>query len=343
MNDKTALQRPGRSEPWSERLGKDTVALSYELLALLRGTPFKRQLMLLAGAIVAVVLLNAAVQVSLNAWQGNIYDAIALRDVAVFTREVLVFFAITATLLVLGVVQTWSHEMLKVRFREAISVDVLDEWLRPKRAYLLPLAGEIGSHPDQRIQDDARRMTELTVDLGVGLLQSSLLLFSFIGVLWVLSAQVVFAVNGDRFSIPGYLVWCALAYAAVGSFFVWWVGRPLIRSNTELRAEEAEFRFLLVRVDEKAEAIAVRRGGRARPSRGGAARRAGGAGYFSGKIALSLFERELAATALISIGENRDNNTFYSRIVPLRTKLLAAERAQDVGGIAASPAHAQPN
>ena len=51
---------------------------------------------------------------------------------------------------------------------------------------------EIGANPDQRIHEDARHLTELSTDLGIGLLQSSLLLGSFIGVLWMLSGNVVF-------------------------------------------------------------------------------------------------------------------------------------------------------
>jgi putative ATP-binding cassette transporter len=238
----------------------NTVALFYQFLSLLRATRFKNTLLLFAAAIAVVIILNAGAQVRLNAWQGNIYDAIALRDLSVFYRELIVFAVVATILVVLNVSQTWLHETLKINLREAVSVDVLDEWLRPKRAYLLPLAGEVGSHPDQRIQDDARRLADVTTDLGVGLVQSSLLLLSFIGVLWVLSSQVVFVMNGSSFSIPGYLVWCALAYAVIGSFFVWRVGRPLIRANTDLRGEEADFRFLLVRVDEHAEAIALHRG-----------------------------------------------------------------------------------
>ena len=250
------------TRPWrSARAVEDGVLAQFrQLIGLLGAARARRSLVLFALGLVAVILLNAVAQVRLNAWQGNIYDAIGSRDLSVFYHQLGVFAAIASALLVLGVSQTWLHEMLKVKLREAVSADLVTEWLRPKRAYRLPLAGEIGSHPDQRIQDDSHRLTELTADLGVGLVQSSLLLVSFVGVLWVLSAQVVFVVDGDRFTIPGYMVWCALAYALIGSFFVWLVGRPLIRSNGALRAAEAEFRFMLVRVDENAEAIAIHRG-----------------------------------------------------------------------------------
>ena len=108
------------------------------------------------------------------------------------------FVVIAGGLLVLVVSQTWLQEMAKVRLREWLTHDLLDQWLAPKRAYLLSFAGQIGVNPDQRIHQDAQHLTELTAILAIGLLQSSLLLVSFVGVLWVLSAQVVFNVGGRQ-------------------------------------------------------------------------------------------------------------------------------------------------
>src|SRR5581483_12347521 len=116
---------------------------------------------------------------------------------------------------------------------------------------------EIGVNPDQRIQEDSRHLCELTADLGIGLLQASLLLVSFVSVLWLLSEQVVFSAGGSRFTVPGYMVWCALVYAATGSWLTWTVGRPLIRMHAERYAREADFRFALVRANESAEGIAL--------------------------------------------------------------------------------------
>jgi putative ATP-binding cassette transporter len=80
---------------------------------------------------------------------------------------------------------------------------------------------------------------------------------SFVGVLWVLSERVVFSVNGSTFNVPGYMVWCAVAYALIGSWLTWRVGRPLVPLNAEMRAREADFRFTLLRVNESSEAIAL--------------------------------------------------------------------------------------
>ncbi len=230
------------------------------LLRALRASPYRRRLALFAAAIVVVICANAAGQIRLNVWQRAFYDAIEQRQVAAFMTELLVFGVIAGGLLVLVVAQTWLQEMLKVRLREWLTNDLLDQWLAPKRAYMLTFAGPIGVNPDQRIHQDAQHLTELMATLAIGLLQSSLLLLSFVGVLWVLSQQVVFDVGDRSFTIPGYMVWCALAYSLGGSLLAWRVGRRLIPLNAERYAREADLRFALVRVNEHAEGIALHGG-----------------------------------------------------------------------------------
>jgi putative ATP-binding cassette transporter len=89
------------------------------------------------------------------------------------------------------------------------------------------------------------------------LLQSSLLLGSFIGVLWILSRNVAFDLSGRNFAIPGYMVWCALVYAGTASWLSWRVGRPLIQLNADRYAREAELRYALVRLSEHIDGVAL--------------------------------------------------------------------------------------
>ena len=237
--------------------GKGIIAQLASLLTALGASRYRRRLGLLAGGIVLVICANSIAQIWLNAWQGDFFDAIEQQDLPTFGAQLLVFGLIVGALLVLVVAQTWLKEMFQVRLREWLTHDLLDRWLAPKRAYLLAQAGEIGANPDQRVQEDTRHLIDLSTDLGVGLLQSSLLLISFVGVLWVLSAQVAFMVGGRSLTIPGYMVWCALAYAIGGSWLAWRVGRPMIALNATRYAREAELRFALVRVSENAEGIAL--------------------------------------------------------------------------------------
>jgi putative ATP-binding cassette transporter len=240
--------------------GETTLQQIRELLKLVHGTKARTKLIGFAVLIVAIIILNATAQVRLNSWQGDLYDAVSNKNLTVFYTQLGVFLILVTILLILGFVQTWLHEMVKVRLREAVSYDLLDQWLRPKRAYRLPLAGDVGVHPDQRIQDDTRHLTEISVDLVIGLVHSTLLLLSFVGVLWLLSDQVVFRIGDFSFTIPGYMVWAATGYALAGSYLTFLVGRPLIQANADLRAAEADFRYLLVRVNEYSEAIAIYRG-----------------------------------------------------------------------------------
>jgi putative ATP-binding cassette transporter len=224
------------------------IAQLRSLLVALSGSRYRNRLALLAAGIVVVMCANSLSQIWLNIWQGDFFDAIEQRDVATFGAQLLVFGLIVGSLLVLVVAQTWLKEMLRVGLREWLTHDLLDHWLAPKRAYLLAHGGEVGANPDQRVQEDTRHLIDLSTDLVVGLLQSSLLLISFVGALWVLSAQVVFAIGARNFVVPGYMVWCAFTFAIGGSWLACRVGHPLIRLNAARYAHEAELRFALVHV-----------------------------------------------------------------------------------------------
>ena len=216
----------------------------------------------LALILLAVVGANTYGQVRLNAWSGSFYDTLAQRSFWALGNELIAFLVIVGGLLTLVVSQTWLQEMIKLRLREWLTHDLLDRWMAPRRAYLISHAGELGVNPDQRMEEDARALADLTASFAFGLLQSTLLLFTFVGVLWVLSSQVVFSIDKQSFTVPGYMVWCALLYAAAGSWLTWLVGRPLIRLNAEKCAREADLRFSLVRVHESAEVIALQKGER---------------------------------------------------------------------------------
>lgn len=229
-------------------------------VAAVRRAPGRRRIQAMIGAVGLVVCATTVGQLWLNMWQRDFYDALAQRQFDALVQQLVVFVAIVGVLLSLEVAQTWLRETLKIGLRAAVSGDLLDEWLRPRRAYQLTWSEDVGRNPDQRIQEDTRHLCELCANLGIGLLQASLLLISFVGVLWVLSEHVILSVGDRRLEIPGYMVWCALAYALAGSWATWRVGRPLVALNAEHYAREADFRFALVHTNEAAEAIGLYNG-----------------------------------------------------------------------------------
>src|SRR5688572_22914309 len=220
-------------------------------------SPERNRLLVICAALAVVIGGTAWAQVWLNAWNEPFYNALSTRNLPAFMTQLGVFAIIAGILLALNVAQTWLTLASKLKLRQGLVQDLFHEWLTPGRAVPLSTVGEIGINPDQRLHEDARQLSELTADLGIGLFQSTLLLLSFIGVLWGLSRGAAFHVHGTSVDIPGYLVWWALLYAGAASWLSWLVGRPLIRLNAERYAREADLRFSLVRTSESVDSIAI--------------------------------------------------------------------------------------
>jgi vitamin B12/bleomycin/antimicrobial peptide transport system ATP-binding/permease protein len=224
-------------------------------------SPVRNKLFLLSGALFLVVAVTAYGQIRLNDWNQPFYDALSHRDLAQFLVQLGVFGLIAGALLVLNVAQRWLGETLKLRLRQGLARDLIQNWLVPGRAFRLANTGSpLGVNPDQRMHEDARHLTELSADLGIGLLQSSILLITFVKVLWSLSSNFVFHVDGRHFVVPGYMVWAAIIYSGSASLLSYWVGKNLIDRNAQRYAREADMRFSLVRVNEHIDAIALSAG-----------------------------------------------------------------------------------
>jgi vitamin B12/bleomycin/antimicrobial peptide transport system ATP-binding/permease protein len=222
--------------------------------------PVRNKLFYLSGALFVVIAATAYGQIRLNNWNQPFYDALSHHDFAQFLAQLGVFGLIAGALLVLNVGQRWLTETLKLRLRQGLARDLIQNWMQPGRAFRLASSGAIGVNPDQRMHEDARHLTELSADLGVGLLQSSILLVSFVEVLWSLSNNFAFHLGGRQIAIPGYMVWAAILYSGSASLVSYWVGGTLVDRNAERYAREADMRFSLVRVNEHIDAIALSAG-----------------------------------------------------------------------------------
>jgi putative ATP-binding cassette transporter len=227
------------------------------MLRALWASPARGAIASITGAVVVVVVATAYGQVRLNRWNQPFYDALSRRNMHGFAVQLVVFAVIASALLLLNVGQRWLGEMLKLKLREGLVHDLVEDWMQPHRAFQLESAGPIGVNPDQRMHEDARHLTELSSDLILGLVQSSALLVSFVGVLWSISRDFVLKMGGVTLSIPGYMVWAAVIYALSASLLTYWTGRRLIPDNAARYAREAELRYTLVRVNEHIDAITL--------------------------------------------------------------------------------------
>jgi putative ATP-binding cassette transporter len=223
-------------------------------------SPAGKSLTVLILATVVIVAATAYGQIRLNSWNKPFFDALSRRDLREFLYQLGVFFVIAGCLLVLNVTQRWLNETLELKLREGLVHSLIEDWMKPGRAFLLANAGSIGVNPDQRMHEDARHLTELSADLGIGLLQASILFGTFAGVLWGLSSAFAFRIGDRDYAIPGFMVWAAILYASAGSLMSYWVGRGLVSRNADRYAREADLRFSLVRANEHVDSISLARG-----------------------------------------------------------------------------------
>ncbi len=221
------------------------------------GSPVRGTLLLLGVLLIGIVAATAYGQIRLNLWNQPFYDALSHHDLNEFLRQLVVFAGIAGALLVLNVAQKFLTESLKLKLRQGLVKDLVEHWVRPLRAFRLANAGDVGVNPDQRVHEDARHLTELTADLGAGLLQAGVLVVMFIGVLWRISAGFSFHFHGRDHLIPGYMVWAAILYAGSASLLSYWAGRSLVKRNAERYQRESELRVALVRANEYADAISL--------------------------------------------------------------------------------------
>ena len=228
-----------------------------ELLSALRASEVRKTLVALVAGILVVIAFTAYAQVQLNSWNKPFYDAIARRDLRDFIVQLGVFALIASVLLVLNVAQKRIVETLKLKLRQGLVTDLVGGWLQPRRAFWLASSGPMGVNPDQRMHEDTLKLCDLSADLGVGLLQALILFGSFAGVLWVISGDFSVYFNGRDHPLPGFMLWAAILYAAIGSLLSYWVGNTLVGRNAERYAREGELRFSLTRINEHLDGISL--------------------------------------------------------------------------------------
>jgi putative ATP-binding cassette transporter len=214
----------------------------------------------LLAAVIAIELASVFLTVQLNRWNNTFYNALQERNWDVFTYQ-LGYFAVLATIwVVLKVYQLYLNQWLQIRWRRWMTARYLGSWLHGANHYRMQLLGDAADNPDQRIADDTQRFVDLTLALGIGLLSSVVTLISFVFILWSLSSEAPLHLFGKDIAIPGYMVWGALIYAALGTLFTHLIGWPLVGLNFQQQRYEADFRFNLVRARENGEQIALLRG-----------------------------------------------------------------------------------
>jgi putative ATP-binding cassette transporter len=203
----------------------------------------------LSVALVVLMLGISGMNVA-NSYVGRDFmTSIEQRDQASFVYMALVYIGVFAVSTGLAVLFRFCEERLGLLWRQWLTRALVLDYLGIATPYRLREQGEI-DNPDQRIADDVRTFTTSTLSFVLMVLNGTITIIAFSGVLW---------------SITPVLFAATVAYAAVGSATTVWLGRPLIGLSFTQSDREASFRADLVHVRANAESVALlRREGRLR-------------------------------------------------------------------------------
>jgi putative ATP-binding cassette transporter len=207
--------------------------------------------------VAALTVAQVAVQVGLNAWSARLYNALEARQLDTFIEQIVTFALLLLASIAVFSISLYVRRRLQFAWRVWLTKSTLSVWMAEGRHYQLGLIAGDHDNPDGRVAEDIRVTTESAVDLGQSLFYCILLLVTFIHVLWTLSGVVHVEIAGTVIPIPGFMVFIALTYSAIGTSMALWAGLPLVGASNLRQTVEANFRFGLVRAREHSESIAL--------------------------------------------------------------------------------------
>jgi len=211
---------------------------------------------LLAGVIGAELGL-VYVAVSVIQWNARFFNALEARDWDGFKRELFIFGFITLGAIVSTACQYYFGQTLIIRWRRWLTERYVAVWMAEGRHYRLRFVDNTVDNIHLRIANDVLLFLQRTHELGTGLLNSVVALFSFAIILWGLSATTPLPIFGVNLQFPGYLIWTALAYAGIGTLVAHLIGWRLIPLQFNQQRFESDFRFAIARVTDNAEPVAL--------------------------------------------------------------------------------------
>jgi putative ATP-binding cassette transporter len=215
----------------------------------------------LTFAVIAIALVNLALQYRLNVWHRVMFDALDKRDGSGVLYQTVIFFPLIAAVVGVAAAATYAKMTLQRRWRDWLNAHVLDQWLTSGRYYQLNLVPGDHTNPEYRVAEDLRLSVEAPVEFLVGVFTAVTSAIVFIGVLWFIGGELTIPFGSTVLRIPGFLVVAAFTYAALASGSMVMIARGFVTVSEHKNQAEADYRYMLTRLRENGESIAMLGGG----------------------------------------------------------------------------------
>jgi len=211
----------------------------------------------LTVGLVMLICVNVGFQYGINVWNRAIFDAIEQHNAHTVYVLSAVFLPLVAGSICLVVAQVYLRMTIQRRWRSWLTTSVIARWLANGRYYQLNLVKGDHQNPEARLSEDLRVATESPVDFVAGVISAFLSASTFIVVLWTIGGALTVTLGGSTVTVPGFLVITAVIYAAITSTSMFVIGRHFVELSEKKNQAEAEFRYVLTRVRENGESIAL--------------------------------------------------------------------------------------
>lgn len=214
----------------------------------------------LTASIFACLIMTLLLSNEMSFATARLFDSLDGRVVDEIYPRLFYWTALFAVYIIIFLFEFHVSAILNIHWREFLTNEYLRSYLDNGIHNQLELASYGVDNPDQRIAMDLDHMASQTVSFITSFMRTIGTAVVFSRILWEVSGELQFVIGETQFSIPGYMFWIAVLYAAVSTWITHFLGHPLARLNFARQAREADFRHHLIRIRENAESIALLQG-----------------------------------------------------------------------------------
>lgn len=196
------------------------------------------------GLVLGFLAANAGVAYFINKTSGAWMDAIQSKNKSDFYYYLAVYAGLILLATPIQVFYGYFRTRLALVWRRWLSSSLFVGYFS-NLAYLKLTRDKTMDNPDQRMAQDVDSFCNSSVGLFISLLDAVVNVVMFAGVLYMLSGTLTITV---------------IAYSAVGSIIVIFIGKALVNLTNMQMKTEADLRFGLAEVRREAETVALYRG-----------------------------------------------------------------------------------
>ncbi|MEY3196837.1 MAG: hypothetical protein RLZZ59_203 [Pseudomonadota bacterium] len=208
-------------------------------------------------SLILMSLCSVYIGVSLNNWSKDFFNAISDKNLVHFKAEIFRFIPIVIFYIADSCTRAYLTAWYSFRWRRWMTQKLQNLWIEDKHYYKIRNKNQVVDNPDQRIASDISSVTYSFINLFLSFFREGINFITFGIILWGISSNIPLSLFGIPYQIPGFLVWVSIIYSIVGIIITFRVGRPIIDLDRAQEKCEADFRYGLMRINERREEIAT--------------------------------------------------------------------------------------